>query len=246
MGPGLFILLIGFLTFLWLCKLFIHDDSFRKKESFENEEITDDNIDELIDFVKEEMAKGSLNEKADGNGWESYLAFKKGKNYYLERIDRDDDELEENLMARVDEDNGRKSYKIFKGPHPINTKAEEKERSPYLVGEHHGLNSQIRIHHDRNRVDIGLKNQQIQIRGIGTMYRRDGLPHPWYYGAPIIFTKGGRPVGLMEYEDDPRKFDEQSDHLPVILSIPKKEEQDLPLYLQVYALLQEHISKKKI
>lgn len=246
MESSFFILLIGFLVFIWLGKLFFYDDSFKKPERFDIQEITDDHIDDLVDFVKEEMAKDSLKEKADGQGWESYLAFKKGKNYYLERIDKDPDELEEPLMARVQVIDKKKHIKIFKGPHPINTKAQEVERSPHLKGEHHGLNSQIRIHHDRNRVEIGLKNNQIQIRGVGTMYRPSGLPHPWYYGAPIIFTKGGRPTGLMEYEKNPKSFDERSDHLPVILSIPKKEEQDLPLYLQVYALLQEHIMRKKV
>lgn len=223
---------IGLLIFGLLLSRMFRDDMFRShtRENFEQ----DDSIDKIVSSIKNNIINGN-----DKRKWRNYVALQDGQYYKLYR----EGEKTPLYVLRIDNEGDRKRYRVFKDGKPVNTDAKEiSPNSSHLEGDHAGDNSSIRIHHDKNRVDIRMQNNRIQIKGLGST-NSSNLPYPWYYGAPVVYTNGGQPIGLMESHGD---MEVQRSSLPVRISVPEKQSHHLPLFLQTYALLHEHISKKNV
>jgi len=226
---------------MWITNSLFHDDMFKKKENFDTDPITDD-IEKVVNFVRKEIENGK-----DKRKWRTYRA-RKESNYYRLYGDQDDDQTKEPVMSvRVDVEDGLKRYRVFKGINPVGTEVREtEENGSDLTGRHARMTNRISVNHGRERVTIRLRNNQIKISGLGGFAGSNSLPHPWYYGAPIVWTEGGRAIGFMDYANDRRLAKPDMPYLPVEISVPEDQERELPLLLQTYAILHENISKKRI
>jgi hypothetical protein len=229
---------IAAIFFVWIIHSMLKDGKHKPKK-VESFGVMDDDINKVVSFVKQRIQKGY-----DKRKWKSYSAFKNNQGYYNLYEGTNKKPL---YSARVDTEDGMKRYRVFKGIYPVHTEAREvKDGAPHIKGDHNGMNSAVTIRHGRERVDIELQNSQIIIKGLGGMGGRNSLPYPWYYGAPLVYTEDGRSVGVMDYKGDKNKIRGDMTTLPVEIMIPEDQEKHLPLYLQTYALLHEHLSKKKL
>lgn len=210
---------------LWIINSLIKSDNIERFISDKP-----DDIDKVVNFVHKEITTGN-----DSRNWVLYKA-EKDDNYY--RLYKDNSVV---YSVRVDIDNNKKRYRVFTGINPVGTDVIEieKDGSEY-EGQHSGMTNRISVNHGRTRVVIRLRNNQIVIKGLGGFAGYNSLPHPWYYGVPIVWTEGGRAVGLMENDKD------SSDKYSVVISVPEDQIKYIPVFLQAYAILHETISKRDL
>jgi hypothetical protein len=183
-----------------------------------------DDIDNVASYIKNKEDK-----------WKTY-EIKKEKNYY---------NLYKNskkplLSAKVTTEKNKKRIKVFKNIEPTNTDAIETENPSEYSGENNGRRNFIKIKHGRERMNIN--NQQLHIKVLGGMEAKESLPYPWYYTAPLVYMDNGRHVALVDYPGN--KKDIYKKNLDVEISLPDEQKDNLPLFLQSYAILHENISKK--
>lgn len=233
------ILMILAIVFVcWIVHLMYKDDSNVLKEDLKVYD-TKNEVDDLLFLMKKKIEYGE-----DKRKWDTFIARPTGYGQYTLFEINNKDPI---ITLQVNKENGLKHYRIYHNNRLLNTEAKERILgNPSLWGTHKNKTTKMKLYHGKERIYILIGKNDCIIKGIGGFQSQTGLPHPWYYGCPIVCMEGGRAMCMMDYYGDKRMVTETMEQMPVEIMIPDHQLSYLPLYLQMYAMIHEHLSQKKI
>jgi hypothetical protein len=229
----LFLLLLLVILFFTQLFLFFHP-SPKQKECFEN--FTKENdIDKIINNVKV-----SIETKEDKRTWDTFYIKSSGKGQYSLY---DSDLKNAIISVQVTNNQNLKHYYFYQNNKLMNFSFQETRKGNSSVwGTFQKKPIEIKLYHGKERIIINFDNDRFIIQGIGDF--QGVLPYPWFYGFPMVFMEGGQVVCMWDYFGNKQEINENIKQIPVEIIISEEHLQYLPIYLQVYAMIYEHLNKK--
>jgi hypothetical protein len=234
------LIMLGALLLYWL---YCRNTRVEKVEHFDAD--TTNKMDDLIKMVKTDIEKGH-----DKRKWINYDAKALPGNAYV--LIQPEEKKKETLKATVEkmgekEHQHRNLITIKDNAGKLRLKALEKvAHSGVYLGHFDNRQISFRYQKQPQRVLIDFPNEDVKLQALGGNEHPKSLPHPWFYGVPLIFTNGGTPIGLLEFTEDMKKIKPETEKLDVDISVPEDNIKNLPIFLFTYAMLMESLTLKRV
>ena len=205
-------------------------------EYFEEKQGPEDNINTML-----KKAKDNINNNK--NDWTLYTASKNKKNYILTKKN----EISVIYKSVIENENGKPSYTINdKNDKYIGTRGVQNGIDPLST---YGKfdNTVVEIEHKKGnkRITINIGSNHIIITGYGGFSNDVIYSSPWDKLIPIIYVEGGNIIGIMDYSGNKKDVKSLVSYLPFEIIVLNTNEKYLPLFFEVYVLIQEYISNLK-
>lgn len=113
---------------------------------------------------------------------------------------------------------------------------------PSLYGKFEDSVAKIDFGRNEERIKIEVGNGKVTIIGIGGFGNESPYPYPWYKIMPIVYKEGNSIIGFMDYSGKTDEINNDKNSLPMEIVVSKNNKKYLPLFFEVYVMLQEYIA----
>ena len=209
----------------------------KKIEYFEEKQTpSEENINTML-----KKAKNDINNNK--NDWTVYNASKNKTNYILTKKN----EIAIIYKSDIKSENGKPSYTINDNNDKYTgTRGFQNGADPLSTyGKFENTIANIDYKRGNKRININIGSNQTIITGYGGFSNEITYSSPWDKVIPIVYVEGGTTIGVMDYSGNKKDVISSTSYLPLEIIVSKKNEKYLPLFFEVYVLIQEYISSLK-
>jgi len=210
----------------------------KEVEQFKEKSNTDeDNIENILKKANKEI-------NANPEKWLIYNASKKNNEYLL--IPDKSVEIAYKVTPAKSKE-GKIIYEILKDNDQSSgiSGVQDNENFPDLYGRFETSIAQITFKRSKERITIKIGTGIVTIIGYGGFDDNSIYPCPWCQVMPIVYKEGNAVIGIMNYTGNKKDVSSKTTYLPMEIIISKDNTKYLPLFFNVYVLLQKYISSSK-